>query len=180
MVLKPKLLALAVVLAIGLAGCTANAPLPTPSLTPPALPETILNPELQPTVLAQVTEDTVKAEGTRIADALQALIDPATILNIDDSSQLVAATSSQAAYYGVYREISLDTSVDCLTLAESISSVLDQSGWTVLQSTNQDGTYVGALSSGSGAAQWFAFVSGDASVAGQSVVTFTIGSPDIT
>lgn len=177
--LSPRLLALVAVIAVSLSGCTADAPPPTPSLTPPAESQELLNPELQPEALPVVTEATAQAEGARLADAVQALIDPATVLNVDDASQLAPAEDDLAAYWVVYRTLTLDISVDPLTLAETMTSVLDDSGWEVYESVNEGGTFVAALSGGPVETPWFALVGGDASVEGQSVFTLQIASPDI-
>ena len=171
------LASLAVVVA--LAGCTATpeAPVPTPTLT--AAPSTILNPDLVPMALGVITEQNAAAEGNRIADALAALIDPAAILNVSDGSQLAPAADDLPPYYVVYRTYSLDPSVDALTLAQTIVAIQLQSGWTSYDETNENGQYLAALSGGPTEAPWFALVGGDASVAGQSVITFQIASPDI-
>jgi hypothetical protein len=169
-------LALVAIIALSLVGCTATDAPPTPSLTPPAA---LLNPELQPLALSAVTAETTRVEGTRIGDALQALIDPALILNVDDKSQVVPVDDDLPAYYAVFRTISFDTSVDCLALAETLATVLGQSGWVIEQSTNQDGIYVAAISGGTADAPWFILLGGDASQVDQSVVTVQIASPDI-
>ena len=153
--------------------------MPTPSLTPPSGSDALLNPALAPLALDVVTAERASVEAKRIGDALQALIDPATILHVEDASQVAPAQDDLPAYYVVYRTISLDSSVDCLTLAETLATVLSQSGWVTEQSTNEDGIYLAALSGGTEAAPWFTLVGGDASKEGESVITFQIASPDI-
>jgi hypothetical protein len=169
---------LALIAVLALAGCTPTNSLATPSLTPPASSEDLLNPALAPHALDVVTEESARVEGTRIGDALQALIDPATIVHVEDASQVAPAQDDLPAYYVVYRTITLDPSVDCLTLAETLATVLSKSGWVTEQSTNEDGIFLAALSAGSDGT-WFTLVGGDASQEGQSVVTFQIASPDI-
>jgi len=169
---------LAVIVVLALAGCAPTNSLPTPSLTPPAASEDLLNPALQPHPLDVVTTEAASAEGTRLGDALQELIDPAMILHVDDKSQVAPAQDDLPAYYVVYRTISLDPSVDCLTLAETLATVLSKSGWSTEQSTNENGVYLAALAGGA-ESTWFTLIGGDASVDGQSVLTFQIASPDI-
>ena len=175
MLIRP-LAALALVLA--LAGCTA-APetlLPTPTLT--AAP-TILNPDLVPMALGVVTGEKAAAESTRLVDALQALIDPATILNVSDQSQLVPNDDDVPGFYGAYRTISLDPEVDALGLSQTIAAVLGQSSWVIQSETNEGGQYLAAISYGPPGNFWFALIGGDVSVSGQSVVTFQLASPDV-
>ena len=169
----------ALVSALVLSGCTAT-PLQSPSLTPPAQSDEMLNSDLQPHPLADASESTAKAEATRLADAMQALIESSMILNIDDQSQLAPADDDIAAYYIAFRNVSLDPSVDCQVLAETISGVLEQSGWTSYDSTNEGGIYIAALTGGTEESSWFVVISGDASVEGQSLVTIQLASPDVT
>ena len=178
--LLPRTIALVVVLTLAgsLAGCAPTNSLPTPSLTPPATSQDLLNPALVPLTLDVVTAETASVEGTRLGDAVQALIDPATIVNVDDKSQVSPAQGELPAYYVVFRTITLDPSVDCLTLAETLATVLGKSGWSLEQSTNEGGIYLAALAGGADSS-WFTLIGGDASVEGQSVVTFQIASPDI-
>jgi hypothetical protein len=168
-------------LVLALAGCTTpapEAPMPTPTLTP--APSTILNPDLVPMSLGVVTEQNAAAEGNRIGDALEALIEPGSIVNISDASQLAPAADDLPPYYVVYRTYTLDPAVDALTLSQTIVAIMLQSGWTSYDETNEGGQYLAALSGGPADAPWFALIGGDASVEGQSVVTFQIASPDVT
>ena len=162
----------ALLLVMALAGCTSavepeQTALPAPSATAVA--------GLLPATGPELTEAEATAEGTRLADALQALIDG--ILNVDDNSQLVPGDAETAAYYGVFRTISLEAAADPLIMGAQLSSILEQSGWTLYETTNDDGQFLAALSSGE--TGWFALVGGDATVEGQSVVTFQIASPDL-
>ena len=176
-----RTLAIAAVGLLALAGCTADAPpttpMPTASTTPPSA--TILNPELVPQDSAVTTAESAQAETTRLADAIQALLDPATVLSVQDQSQLIPEQDDLLPYYAAYRLISLDPSVDPALLSETLSAVLVQSGWTRSETTGEVGHTVWALAGGSAEAPWFVFIDGDASVAGQSSLSFTIGSPDI-
>lgn len=165
------------VLVATLAGCTPSAVTPAP--TPTAATAAILDPDLVPVALSVVTAEAAAIEGARLADALAALIAPESIVNVSDASQLAPIADDIAAYYVVYRTYTLDPAEDPLALAQTIVSIMRRSGWTTYDETNVDGQYLAALSGGGAAAPWFALVGGDASVAGQSVVTFQIASPDV-
>ncbi len=175
MVIRPLA---ALVLVLALAGCTpaVEAPLPAPTLTPVA---TVLNPDLVPMSLGVVTEANAAAEGNRIGDAFEGLIDPASIINISDASQLAPAADDLPPYYVVYRTYTLDPAVDPLALAQTITAIALKSGWTSYDETNDNGQYLSALSGGPTEAPWFALIGGDASITGQSVITFQIASPDV-
>lgn len=170
-------LAVLALVALTLVGCTPDASVPTPSLTPAV--EGLLNPELVPRPLADRGSASATVEATRLADALQALIDSDTIINVDDKSQLAPAQDDLPAYYVAFRTYTLDPSIDPLVLAETLTGVLEQSGWIKEQSTTEGGIYVAALSGGTEDSPWFMLVGGDATVDGQSVVTIQLASPDI-
>jgi hypothetical protein len=175
--MRIRLLA-ATALVLALAGCTPAAVTPTPTPTTTATP-VILNPDLVPMALGVVTEQNASAEGARLGDAFAALIDPASIINVSDASQLAPAADDLPPYYVVYRTYTLDPAVDPLALAQTITAIAVKSGWTSYDDTNENGQYLAALSGGADESPWFALIGGDASVTGQSVVTFQIASPDI-
>lgn len=165
---------------LALAGCTpaAETPAPAPAPTTTVAP-TPLNPELVPRALGSATAESAAAEGNRIGDALEALIEANQILNISDASQVAPAADDLAPYYVVYRTYSLDPSVDAIALAQSIAAIMLKSGWTSYEETTEGGQYLSAMSGGPVETPWFALLGGDSSVEGQSVVTFQIASPDI-
>lgn len=165
------------VLVVSLAGCSAAPkPAPAPATSAPATSAPAAQSGgLLPAVGPIVTAETASAEGTRLAESLQTLIDG--IVNVNDNSQLVPADAETAAYYAVYRTLSLETAADPLIMGAQLTTVLQDSGWQLYETTNLDGQYLAALSSGE--TGWFALIGGDASVEGQSVVTFQIASPDI-
>src|SRR5829696_639504 len=70
---------------------TAAAPAPAPSAAPVA--------SVIPALPAEVTPDTITVESTRIADAIQSLIDPLLILNVDDHSELVTKSTGNGRYF---------------------------------------------------------------------------------
>ena len=156
-----------------LAGCASPTPAatPAPSASAPAAPASALLPGVGPALTAAEAQE----EGVRLADELQSLVD--AIINVDDKSQLVPADGDTAAYYGVYRTLSLQVAADPLVMGAQLASVLEQSGWSLYESTTENGQFLAALSSGD--TGWFAIIGGDDSVEGQSVVTFQIASPDI-
>ena len=170
-----RLFAVAVLL-LALSGCTAAAPAPTS--TPVASPS-VLVPGLVPQPLPSLTADAAKAEGTRLGTTLLGLIDSTTILHVDDQSALVPAQDGKAAFYAVYLVVSIEPTINPLDTAQLIGNVMQQSGWNVVDVPQQDGVYITALGIGTGASAWFAFVGGDATVEGQSVVTFQLASPDL-
>ena len=171
-----KRLFVAAVVLLALSGCTAAPPAPTPS---PVASPSILVPALVPRPLASLTAEAAEAEGTRLGNVLQGFIDSTTILHVDDQSALVPATADKASFYAVYRVISIDPTINPLDTAQLIANVLEASGWVVADVSNQDGLYVTAIATGTGNAAWFALIGGDSTVAGQSVVTFQLASPDL-
>jgi len=167
--MKSAVAALAILLA--LTGCTATTPTtPVPSETSAPTDTTLL-----PATLELVSAEAAQAEGTRVADGLQALIEG--IVYVDDNSEVVPGDAETASYYAVYRTITLENGVDPLIMSAQLTTILEQSGWSIYETTNEDGQYLSALSSGDSG--WFALIGGDATVEGQPVVTFQIASPDI-
>ena len=128
----------------------------------------------------ELTEATLSAETTRIAAAVQGLIDPAIIVNVDDHSQLVDKTESAGRYYGILRPITLDPSVDAVRAAKEIVSILESSGWINRDvATEADPFLSGLVSSKDDATSWFLAIVGDTSISGQSVISIQLASPDI-
>lgn len=178
-----RTLAVSAAALLALAGCTSEAstPAPVPTTTQSAAPsETILNPELAPQVVSAVTADYATTEGVRLADAIQALIDPAIVLDTGEQSQTVPADDDISSYFGILRVITVDPANDPIVLAQTLNAVLSQSGWSVSQTTNESGIYLSTLVAGPAEAPWVLFIEGNASVAGEASVSFTLGSPDIT
>jgi len=174
-----RTLTAAVVALLALAGCATETPtpVPVPTTTPSA---SILNPELVPQAISAVTADYAAAEGVRLADAIQALIDPAIVLDTGEQSDTVPADDDVSSYFGILRVITVDPTNDPIVLAQTLNAVLAQSGWSVSQTTNESGVYLSTLVAGPAEAPWVLFIEGNASVAGEASVSFTLGSPDIT
>ena len=173
-------LAIAAVALLALAGCTSesSAPAPVPTSTTPRN-ATILNPDLAPQPVDVVTADYATAEGTRLADAIQALVDPAIVVDTGEQSELVPADDDIASYFGILRAVTVDPANDPIVLAQTVNAVLTQSGWTVSQTSNESGIYLSTLVAGPAEAPWVLFIEGNSSVPGEASVTFTLGSPDI-
>jgi len=171
----PSGFAVAALVLVALVGCTPASPSPAPS----APTESILSPELQPVLLDAITEETAAAEALRLADAMQGSIAASSIADVQDEQSLIAADDDIAAYYAFHRTIALTPETDALTIAELLVAVLDQSGWDIFEATTEGGVYVAALSGDAEEASWFALVGADASVEGESTVTFQLASPDI-
>ena len=167
-----KLAVASFALLLALTGCTASAPT-TPTATQTAAAPT--DTTLLPATLELVSAEAAQSEGTRVADGLQALIEG--IVYVDDNSAVVPADEQTASYYAVYRTITLENGVDPLIMSAQLTTILEQSGWSIYETTNEDGQYLSALSSGDSG--WFALIGGDDTVEGQPVVTFQIASPDI-
>lgn len=172
-------LASLVVLLLLVSGCSAdNTPAPTDT---PSVTQGPLNPELVPQGPIPVTAESAAAEAVRLADAIQALVNPATIVAVNDEPRLIPADDDIASYYGYYRQLSLADSVDPVVLAETISAVLAQSGWTVGDKAEDPDTSltVWPMSGGPADAPWFLALGGGIVTDGHPALTFTIASPDI-
>lgn len=182
--------------ALALTGCTAagagnssSTPAPTAGSTDsPDASSSSPEAEATATVVSSVTaivptemtEETISAETTRIAAAVQDLIDPALIVNVDDHSQLVDKTESVGRYYGILRPITLQPSVDAVRAATEIVSILESSGWINRDvATEADPFLSGLVSSKDDATSWFLAIVGDTSVPGESVLSIQLASPDI-
>lgn len=166
---------------LAVTGCASSGS-PTPSEPTPAAPAPTTAPvaTVIPALPAEVTPDTITVESTRIADAIQSLIDPLLILNVDDHSELVTKSTGNGRYFGIIRTITLDPSADAVTTATGIVATLEASGWLTAETTDQAGIYLSRIvSSEDPASAWFAVVGGDASVPGESAISLQLASPDI-
>lgn len=123
---------------------------------------------------------TAAAESTRIGEAIVDIIDPALIVNDDDIAQEVPASGQDGAYYGVVHTLTLDPAADAGALAASVVAELGVAGWTPRDASDQGGTALVALVSGdTPGTSWLAVVGADSSVAGQSVLSIQLASPDL-
>lgn len=128
----------------------------------------------------EFTDVSAQAETTRVADAIQALVDPALIVKVDDHSQLRDKTETDGHYYGILRTITLDPAADPVAIATAMVTSLEPSGWMTLETSNKGGIFINAMTSGTEeASAWFVVVGADASVPGESVLSIQLASPDI-
>jgi hypothetical protein len=168
---------------LALTGCASSASptgpersAPAPTAAPTAPPVAAVIP-IPPT---EMTEDAVTVESTRIADAVQALIDPALIINVDDHTEMVTKSTGDGRYFGIIRTITLEPATNPITTATGIVATLEASGWVNAETTDQGGIYLSRVLSGADpASAWFAVVGGDASVPGESAISLQLASPDI-
>jgi hypothetical protein len=171
---KVLVLAAAVLL---LTGCTAASPKSTATPTPTP---TIADVQLRPSYTPPLTQVNAKTETERLADAIDDLIIPTSLVYVDNHSLLIAASGKNPAAWGVLRTITLTPATDPSQVAQSLVAVLEHSGWVLLHNTTDTGTEVIALASGTKTkTAWYVLVSGDASKAGQSVVTVQLESPGV-
>lgn len=177
---------------LALSGCTSSSTVigsETPSATaapqpaspsPTPTPTTSPVPGVLPVPPADFTEAALAAESKRTADAIQSLVDPAVIVNVDDRSRIVAKKAGTGQYYGILRTITLVPSTDATSLARSMAATLLASGWLSRDSSEQDQTYLTGLASvKDNASSWFLVLGGDDSVEGQSVLSIQMASPDV-
>jgi hypothetical protein len=156
------------------AHASAPASEPAPGPTGPITPTAVT-----PVVPEELTAETVTAESTRVADAIQALIDPALVRHVDNHAELMES-SGGGRYYGIIRTVTLDPATDPVASATAVVAELESSGWINRETTDQNGTYVSALTSlADPASAWFAVIGGDATVDGESAVSIQIASPDV-
>lgn len=175
--MRKVLLPLIVVLAMMLAGCTASTTTATVSPTPTP---TIADPALRPVLPSPLTAALAKTETERLADAIDDLIIPTSLVYVDRHSVLVAGTGKSKDAWGVLRTITLQPSTNPSQVAQSIVAVLEHSGWVLLHNTTDSGASVVALASGTETKKsWYLLVSSDASKVGQSVVTVQLESPEL-
>ena len=169
-----------------LVGCTASAPggpgapVGADGKDRPAASSAPADSPLRPVYPDDFSAGSAGIETARIADAVQALLPPSDIVNVDDHAQEVPADKEGAGYYGVIRTITLTATVDPVTRARAITSELLSAGWVERQTADEPGSYFAALSSeATGTESWFIVIGGDTSVPGQSVVTLQLASPEL-
>ena len=154
-------------------GATTSVPTPETSSAPADSP-------LRPVMPDTLTGDTAETEATRLADSIQAMINPSDILFVDDHAQLVEETESGSPYYGILRTINLDASVDPVDLARDIVGQLTFADWEQREETDTEGSFFVAMTSGDSTdATWVVLLGGDSTVEDQSVITLQLASPDL-
>jgi hypothetical protein len=119
-----------------------------------------------------------KAETVRVADEIQAQLDPATVLFVDDHPQAVDSATGTGQYFGVLRILSLSEGTDPVLLAKVIVSQLKAAGWTEASVDSTDGSYFVALVSNTSADEaWVLQLGGDTSAEGNAAITINLISP---
>ncbi|WP_181243096.1 hypothetical protein [Glaciihabitans tibetensis] len=127
---------------------------------------------------AELTAASAEAETVRVADQIQALLDPSTILFVDDHPQLVDSSTGTGQYFGVLRILSLTESTDPVLLAKVLTLELKGAGWTEASVDATDGSYFVALVSSKNADQaWILQLGGDTSAEGNGAITLNLLSP---
>ena len=175
--------AAALVSGLVLAGCTgspASAPSGTLSPSVSASPSATAASPLLPVYPKQWSTDAAALETARVGDLMVALIDPSIVANDDAAAEEVPASDAGGAYYGVLHTVSLTPSLDPSEVARQLVAELSSAGWAVVNSTDSDGiTQVVLVSSPDPARSWLVAVGADSTVAGQSVVSIQLASPDL-
>jgi hypothetical protein len=125
----------------------------------------------------QLIPASAEAETVRVADEIQALLDPATILYVDDHPQLVDATAG-GQYFGVLRILSLTETTDPVLLAKVLAVQLKAAGWTEASVDSTEGSYfVALISSDTPEEAWILQLGGDTSAEGNGAITVNLLSP---
>jgi hypothetical protein len=133
--------ALATALALGgcsLVGSSSN-PQPTNTLSGALT-------ALVPTYPAKLTAAKAKSETVRTADAIQALIATTEVVHVDNHAELVAATKTTGAYYGIVRAITTTKGFSVIEQGQAMEKLLIQAGWIERQSNTTTTGYMVAMS----------------------------------
>lgn len=181
------MLSVAVLGALLLSGCTGDGGSPTDGGDPTAGTGTSATPlptvEDSPLMAErpeEFTADTAATETVRVADEIQALVDPSTILNVDDHPELLDSEDGAGQYYGVLRLISITEDTDPTLLARVMVAQLVAAGWTEVNTEDTDGSYFVALASSANEADsWFLLLGGDTSEEGYPAITLQLASPTL-
>ena len=159
-----------------LTGCAPSTPAPSPSPTQTVIPD----PALTSRFPAKYDAESARTETLRLAGALDALLPEDIVANIDSKDQLVPATDTAKAIYGVIQLVTLKSSVDPTVITKALVDRLHASGWSVLQTTDVEQVYKVTLSSGSKeASSWLLQLSADPRVDGAPAISVQLASPDL-
>ena len=162
--------------ALLLTGCTPSTPVPSPSPSQTAVPD----PALKSRFPAKYDAESAKTETLRLASALDALLPDEIVANVDSKDQLVPATGSAKAIYGVIQLVTLKPTVDPTVITKALVDRLHASGWNVLQTTDVEQVYKVTLSSGSReASSWLLQLSADPRVDDAPAISVQLASPDL-
>jgi hypothetical protein len=132
---------------------------------------------LMAVVPAPLDAASAEVETVRVADEIQAQMDPSTILYVDDHPQLVDATTG-GQYFGVLRILSLTDTTDPVLLAKVLAVQLKSAGWAEASVDSTEGSYFVALvSSDTPEETWILQLGGDTSAEGNGAITLNLISP---
>ncbi len=134
---------------------------------------------LVPSYPAKLTAAKAKSETTRTADAIQALIATTDVVHVDNHAELVPATKSTGAYYGIERAISTTAGFDVITQAQAMEKLLVQAGWIERDTTTDTTGYTVALSTYTSAGASVLQLEADETAGAAPVVAIVIESPDL-
>lgn len=167
----------AVALVIALAGCTlvgSNTPAPAASKTASSALTALV-----PTYPAKLTAATAKSGTVAAADAIQKLIASTDIVNVDDKSQLVAATKTAGSYYGVERAVTTSTGFDIILQAQAMEKLLVQAGWIERQTSTTTVGYSVAMSVDTAAGTAILLLVADETPKTPPAIVIELESPDL-
>jgi hypothetical protein len=186
--LRGTLVALALSATLILTGCTAGAgeqpqtgatSEPGTATSTPSLPNDPDSP-LRTERAEDFTEAAAAEETVRITDEIQDLIDPSTILNVDDHPETLTTEDGASSYYGVLRLVSITEGTDPTLLAKVLVAQLGAAGWTEVNTEDTEGSYFVALTSSDTESEaWFLLLGGDTSEEGFPAITVQLASPTL-
>jgi hypothetical protein len=186
--LRGTLVGLALAATLILTGCTADAPEQPETgsgsesgtaTSTPSLPDDPDSP-LRTERAAEFSEAAAAEETVRIADEIQDLIDPSTILNVDDHPEVLATEDGASSYYGVLRLVSITEGTEPTLLAKVLVAQLGAAGWTEVNTEDTEGSYFVALTSSDTESEaWFLLLGGDTSEEGFPAITVQLASPTL-
>ena len=162
--------------ALALGGCSLVG---SSSNTPPANTVSSALSALVPTYPAKLTAATAKSETVRTADAIQALVATSDVVHVDNHDELVPATKSTGAYYGVERAISTTTGFDVIAQAQAMEKLLVQAGWIERDTSTNTTGYTVALSTYTNAGASVLQLEADETAGAAPVIAIVIESPDL-
>lgn len=171
--------ALAITATIALGGCglvgsssSTATPAPQSSLSSALKP-------LTPNYPTKLTEAAAKTETVRLAGAIQGLIQGVDIVNVDNTSKLVAATKSAGAYWGVLRVVTTTDGFDAITQATAMEKLLASAGWVERQTSPASDSYAALMSSTDAGGVSLLLLRADTTPKAPPVVSIQLESPDL-
>ena len=165
--------ALAVVLA--LAGCSFAPAAVSPSPSASAAASGLL-----PEYATDFTVAAAQAETEKLAKRIVGQIARTSVLHDDIHSVDVPAAKTAGHYGGVLHTLTLEPNLAPVDQAQAVVVALESAGWLVGGISNTGTSYTAPLISDANRNKaWIVAIGADSSVAGQSVVTIQLASPNI-